>query len=189
MGIETDNQERKKRPGYLTAYANHARITKPAASEQLKRVGIDYLQPFDFAEADRLRQAARHADRAAYAKPVYVQPGESPLGGESGDDSPDVSTNPAIAKSQAKKEEFRAKLVELEYEERVQTLVRKSEVEEQAFHTGRLIRDAMLNIPSRLAGILAAESDQRLVHDLLEKEIRQALESLAIHDDGGAEAA
>lgn len=190
MGIEpTNHEERKKRPGYLTAYANHARITKPAAAEQLKRVGVDYMQPFDFAEADRLRRAARHADRAEYAKTIYVQPGENPLGKESGDDTPEVSTNPAIAKSQARKEEFRAKLVELDYEQRVQTLVRKDEVEETAFHAGRLVRDTLLNIPSRLAGILAAEGDQQKVHDLLEQEIRQALESLAIDDEGGAEAA
>ena len=43
----------KKRPGYLTEYAAHAGISKQAASVQLKRVGINYLEPFDFAEARR----------------------------------------------------------------------------------------------------------------------------------------
>lgn len=189
MGIEpTTHEERKKRPGYLTAYANHARITKPAAAEQLKRVGVDYMQPFDFMEADRLRLAARHADRVRFSKPIYAQPGEDPRGGDEEDPAADPKDQ-AIAEHQKKKEEFRAKLVELEYEERVQTLVRKDEVEEQAFHAGRLVRDTLLNIPSRLAGILAAEGDQRKVHDLLEQEIRQALESLALDDEGGAEAA
>ena len=97
-------------------------------------------------------------------------------------------SNPAIAKSQAKKEEFRAKLVELEYEERVGTLVRKEDVEKESFRIGRLVRDAVLNVPSRLAGILAAESDQRKVHDLLETELRQALEALAVDDEPAVEA-
>ena len=184
MENEGDNQEKKKRPGYLTAYANHARITKTAAAKQLQRVGIDYMQAFDFAEADRLRAAARHADRAKFAAPIYLSPGEDPHGADAGDGD-EASKDPAIAKSQAKKEEFRAKLVELEYEERVRTLVQESKVTEEAFRVGRLVRDAMLNVPARLAGILAAESNQRKVHDLLEKEIRQALEALAINDEGG----
>lgn len=189
MENETDHIERKKRPGYLTAYANHAGITKTAAAEQLKRVGIDYFKPFEFSEADRLREAARHADRAKFAKPIYLDPGEDPFGDDPGNDDPAASNNPAIAKSQAKKEEFRAKLVELEYEERVGTLVRKDEVEKEMFQIGRLVRDAVLNVPSRLAGIIAAESDQRKVHDLLERELRQALEALSIHDQAGPEAA
>lgn len=192
MENEGDNQGRKKRPGYLTAYANHAGITKTAAAKQLSRVGVDYFQEFDFAEADRLRQAARHADRARFAKPIYVQQGENPFGEDDGDDDPGLLKDPAIAKSQAKKEEFRAKLVELEYEERVGTLVRKDEVEKEMFRIGRLVRDAVLNVPARLAGILAAETDQRKVHDQLETELRQALEALAVDDkpgDGGEEAA
>ncbi|HMU54836.1 MAG TPA: hypothetical protein PKA61_07510 [Nitrospira sp.] len=189
MENETDNSERKRRPGYLTAYANHARITKTAAADQLKRVGIDYFKPFEFAEADRLRAAARHADRAKFAKPIYVDPGVDPLGEDAGDDDHEASEDPALAQSQRKKEEFRAKLVELEYEERVGTLVRKDEVEKEMFQIGRLVRDAVLNVPSRLAGIIAAESDQRKVHDLLERELRQALEALSIHDQAGPEAA
>lgn len=186
MENEGDYHDRKKRPGYLTAYANHAGITKTAAAKQLQRVGVDYMREFNFMEADRLRAAARHADRAAYAKPIYAKPGEDPRGGNRENDDAGPPIDPVLADSQRKKEEFRAKLVELEYEERVGTLVRKSEVEKEAFRIGRLVRDAILNVPSRLAGILAAESDQRRVHDLLEKELRQALESLAVNENGGA---
>lgn len=189
MENEGDNQGRKKRPGYLTAYANHAGITKTAAAKQLSRVGIDYFQEFDFADADRLRHAARHADRAKFAKPIYVEHGKDPLGDDEVGEDPGPSSNPAIALSQAKKEEFRAKLVELEYEERVGTLVRKDEVEKEMFRIGRLVRDAVMNVPSRLAGILAAESDQRKVHDQLETELRQALEALAVDDEPVTEGA
>lgn len=42
-----------RRPGHLTAYAKHAGISKPAAAEQLRRVGINYMEPLKFSEADR----------------------------------------------------------------------------------------------------------------------------------------
>lgn len=177
MENEVHEPVRKKRPGYLTAYANHARIKKTAAAKQLQRVGIDYMQAFEFAEADRLRAAARHADREKFAKPIYVEPGADPLDDRTSGVS--AAENPAFAQSQARKELFRAKLVELEYEERIGSLVLKSASEAEAFRLGRLVRDAILNVPSRLAGILAAEMDQRTVHDLLDRELRQALEVLA----------
>ena len=179
----------KRRPGFLTKYAAHAGISVRAAAEQLKRVGIDYLQSFDFSEADKLRLAMRHADRAPFAKPIYVQPGESPREFDEPDEAAFSERNPIFAESQAEKEKFRAKLAELYYLERIAELVKKADVEAEAFRIGRQVRDAILNVPSRLAGILAAESDQRKVHDLLEQELRQALEALAIDDTGGMTAA
>jgi len=185
MGNEATKSERRKRPGYLTAYAKYAGISKPAAAEQLKRVGIDYMLPFDFHEADKLRAAMRHADREPYSKPIYIGAGESPRDpggadgpGETDPDDERPSKSPAFAQHQAKKEKFRAKLAELDFLERSGDLVRKALVEQDAFRLGRQIRDAILNVPARLAGILAAETDQRAVHDLLEKELRQALEAL-----------
>ena len=172
----------------MTRYATHAGISPQAAAEQLRRVGIDYMQPFDFAEADKLRLAMRHADRMPFAKPIYVRPGESPRESDEPDEAALSERNPVFAESQAEKEKFRAKLAELDYLERIAELVKKVETEAEAFRIGRQVRDAVLNVPSRLAGILAAESDQRKVHDLLEQELRQALEVLAI-DEGGTAAA
>lgn len=172
--------EQKRRPGYLTEYARHAGISKTAAAKQLTRVGIDYFQPFDFAEADKRREAARHADRAAYSTPIYVEHGESPWGDGDGSPAPiEEGKSPAFAQHQAKKEEFRAKLAELDYRERVGELVERDAVDAERFQTGRQIRDALQNIPSRVAGLLAAETDQRKCHDLLDREIRLALEGIA----------
>lgn len=183
------NYERKRRPGFLTAYAKHAGISKQAAGEQLRRVGIDYLQTFDFGDADCRREAMRHADRAPFAKPIYVDP--DPSADPDDDENPDPPTGKtaAFAEVQTRKEYYRAELARLQFEEAIGKLVEKELVEAEAFRVGRLVRDAVLNVPSRLAGILAAETDQRRVHDLLEQELRQALEALAIGDEGGAAAA
>lgn len=177
--MENEDNERdvQRRPGYLTAYANHAKITKQAAAKQLARVGIDYIQEFDFTEADRLRAAARHADRAKFAKPIYRSTGVDGAS-ESGSGSVALN-NPALAESQARKELFRAKLVELEYEERVRTLVLKSVVEAEAFRMARQVRDAVMNVSSRKSGDLAAETDQRKVKEMLDAELRIALQGLS----------
>jgi hypothetical protein len=44
-----------------------------------------------------------------------------------------------------------------------------------AFNRYRTFRDGMLNIPDRLAAVLAAETDARRTHELLSAEIRKAL--------------
>lgn len=164
----------------LSLYAEHARISKEAARKQLQRVGIDYMQEFDFAEADRRREAARHADRVPFSKPIY--------GNSEDDNQLDSSPNSAnpndlkvqsFSEAQTRERHFKAKLAELEFLERVGKLVSKEAVEVEAFRTARLVRDSILNIPDRLAGQLAAESDHRKIYDLLSKELRQALENLA----------
>ena len=67
----------------------------------------------------------------------------------------------------------------MEYERRKGTLVDGEEANRQAFTQGRQIRDAMLNIPDRIASMIAAELDQDVVHAILTKELRQALEGLS----------
>lgn len=74
---------------------------------------------------------------------------------------------------------YQAKTAQLDYEAKIGKLVLKDDVEREAFKVARRVRDAMLNIPNRLAGIVAAETDQAKVHAILTREIHQALESLA----------
>lgn len=162
-----------KRPGYLTKYAEHAGITKTAAAEQLKRVGIDYMQPFSFEEADRKRKAARSADRMPFAKPIYA---DKPSGEES---PPDGDEDIFVyAEHQAKREFYRAEMARLEFEERIHQLIEVETVDAEWFRLARLVRDTIMNVPSRLAGVLASESDERKIHEILDRELRQALEEI-----------
>ena len=172
---------KQSRPGYLTKYARHAGISLASASEALRRVGIDYMEPFDFGDADRRREAARHADRVLLSKPIY---------GPSDDDTAHADEQKAdfdsgqpglgsFSEEQTRERHFKAKLAELEYMERVKTLIKAEDVDKEWFRIGRIVRDSILNVPSRLSGLLVGETDERRIHDLLEKELGQALETIS----------
>ncbi|ALA60199.1 hypothetical protein [Nitrospira moscoviensis] len=150
-----------RRPGYLTRYAKSRGITVRQADYQLKKCGIVTSAYFDFDEADRRRAAWTTA---------------GPGNGSAGDGSAPVGS---LGEAQTRERQAKAALAEIELGRRRGELVERDAVEKEAFRVGRLVRDALMNIPSRLAGILAAESDQRRVYELLDKEIRQALEALA----------
>ena len=55
-----------------------------------------------------------------------------------------------------------------------------------AFEASRVIRDALLNLPARLAPECAAETDAAKIHERLDVEIRLALEAAAGKIAGGA---
>jgi phage terminase Nu1 subunit (DNA packaging protein) len=64
----------------------------------------------------------------------------------------------------------------------------RSIAKREAFECGRTIREALLNLPDRLAAELAAETDATRVYGRLEEEIRKALVALAevLADDPSA---
>lgn len=161
----------QRRPGFLTRYAKHAKISVRAAAGQLQRVGINYHAYFDFADADRRREAWTRADRALAAQ-GYESEADVDIGTYVGD------TVGPLGKAQAHERHFKAKMAELEYEERLGTLIKADDADREWFELARLVRDTMLNIPARIADQLAHETDQRKVQDLLEQEIYQAIESL-----------
>lgn len=83
-------------------------------------------------------------------------------------------------------EEYKARLAKLRYEEARGLLVEKSEVEREAYAVGRVVRDAMLAIPSRLRDMLAAEDDAKAVHRILERDVLHALDELSKTENVGA---
>jgi len=70
-------------------------------------------------------------------------------------------------------------LLELDLSERAGTLVKKDAVRQQTFIEARRTRDGVLNVPARISGLLAAESNQHVIHTLLTKELMQTLEGLS----------
>lgn len=87
--------------------------------------------------------------------------------------------NLTYSEAQTELMRYKAANEKLDYEERTKELVKASEVKKARFDDGRQVRDAILNIPSRISSMLAAESDDRKVNELLTKELRSALERLS----------
>jgi len=88
---------------------------------------------------------------------------------------PRLESGLEYSKARAVRESYLARLAKIDFEERTEKLVSRDEMRVAAFNRYRTFRDGMLNIPDRLAAVLAAESDPRQVHELLSTEIRKAL--------------
>ncbi len=76
-------------------------------------------------------------------------------------------------------EQLKGLLSHLKYQQEIGDLVEAEQVRHEAFEVARRTRDALLAIGERVAPVLAAENDSAKIHELLNREIRQACEELA----------
>lgn len=111
----------------------------------------------------------RHGSRPATEE---QRPADSPAPRES-DSSGDYWTH------KARREAAEAELAELKLAEQRGDLVRAADI--RAAHGKRLagLREALLQIPARLAAVLAAETEQARCHDALQAEINAVLSSVS----------
>ncbi len=117
-------------------------------------------------------------DAAPAAAPqMPPQNGTTPAPGATQQDDPD-KIGP-YNKSLAKEKHFKALMAEIEYQIEIGALVCKADNDKAVFAFHRTIRDRILNIPDRIAAVLAGEADREKVHGILSKELRQALTELA----------
>lgn len=121
-------------------------------------------------------------DAALAWKRMHVRPriGGDQAGGSAphGPPTPPANDEPDSGgywASRARREQAEADLAELKLAEQRGELVRTADV--RASHARRLasLRESLLQIPPRLAAVLAAEADQAKVHDALAAEIHAAL--------------
>lgn len=103
---------------------------------------------------------------------------EPPVGGSSSSADPDKDPH-GYYEARADRERATAKRAELDYLERVGSLVSVTEVREQEFTIFRKLRDNLIAISDRLAPRLAAETDPVRVQHLISEEIRKALHELS----------
>lgn len=82
-------------------------------------------------------------------------------------------------KARAVREHYQARLAKIEYEERTAKLVPKDDVQIAAFNKFRQFRDHMLNIPDRVAAVVAAETEAAKCYEVLATEVRRALNEFA----------
>jgi hypothetical protein len=180
-------------PMSLRAYARHRGVSLRAVQKALASGRIsarkDGRLDADVADANwerntapRPRPSSRPASKLAKGP---VTPAASPQSSHHHAESRPVTREPAdpprlesgleYSKARAVRESYLARMAKIDFEERSAKLVSADEVKVAAFNRFRQFRDGVLNLPDRLAAVLAAESDPAQVHSALSTEIRKVL--------------
>jgi pyruvate/2-oxoglutarate dehydrogenase complex dihydrolipoamide acyltransferase (E2) component len=168
----------------LRAYARHRGVSLRAVQKAIKSGRItareDGRLDADVADANWARNTAPRPQPSSQP----AKPAASPQSAHHHHSDPPrrEPTEPVklesgleYAKARAVRETYSARMAKIDFEERTAKLVSSDEVQVAAFNRFRQFRDGMLNIPDRLAAVLAAEKNPRQVHELLVTEIRKAL--------------
>ena len=91
----------------------------------------------------------------------------------------DPNRPPTLAESKTLEAAYKARLAQIDYEERSGQLVDAALVKKEAFRTARITRDAMLAIPDRLSAELAGITEPFIIHQKPMAEIRAAIEEVS----------
>jgi hypothetical protein len=159
----------------ISAYARHRGVSHVAVLKAIKsgRISKEADGTIDVAKADAdWRKNTSQAQQRKTEKDV-TPARERPI------DPPVVNSGPSYAQSRAIKEAYHARLAKLSYEEKTASLVKIDSVKVAWFNVLRVLRDRALNLPDRLAPLLAAETDPKRVRDLLDTDLRQMLSDAA----------
>lgn len=153
-------------------YAEHRGISRQAVYKAIAEGRIELVQGRINRElADREWQsntAPAEGSRGATARPENPAPGV-PVGCE--------TNSPALTYNQARTawQLYRARLAQLEYEERAGRLVDADKVKQAAFEHARRLQEKLLALPARLGPTLVGKSRAECTR-LLEVALRQVLE-------------
>lgn len=96
----------------------------------------------------------------------------------------DQNDNPTLSESKTKKEKYLANMAELEYQEKIKTLVKVKSVKKVFSIVCKITKHNLTAIPGRLAAELASMTDIKEIEERLSKEINQVLEEMANSDNG-----
>jgi len=165
---------------------------------QAERSGSGIMNTPPPRASDEITESAiEHAARSAQGQQESRPAAPGPTGGPSGDAGLFEDGQAAVEtgkkdphgylEHRAKTEEFRAKQAELEYLRDLGLVESVEEAREADFRLFRTLRDKLINIPDRVATILAAEREPTRVHQQLTEEIKRVLSELS--NFAGAEAA
>jgi hypothetical protein len=155
----------------LRQYARHRGVSLAAVQKAIKTNRIVTL-PDGQVESEA-------ADLDWERNTTVYAPAVTGRAGQEEDDGAGVGGASQYTRARAVREHYQARLAKLEYEERVGKLVSKDEVQVSAFNKFRQFRNQLLNLPDRVAAMLAAENDSAKVFEILSNEVRQVLNEFA----------
>ena len=137
-------------------------------TDESKRIDPDIADTVLAQLADPARRLNGNADDEN--EPVPVDDYDEENAG-----SPSVNGHTSFAKFRSAREAYQAKLAQLDYKEREGKLVKKDEVEREAFDISRQLRDRFLSIPQEVAGTLVGMTDEKEIAKFVRSKIRDAL--------------
>ena len=91
--------------------------------------------------------------------------------------APDT-TAMSLSRIKAMHEGLRAKKTKLEIDQLEGTLIDAKAVKDASFKQARLVRDTLLSIPNRLAPVIANETDEHRVFELIHEEVVSSLRAI-----------
>lgn len=160
----------------VRAYAKHRKVThravqKAIATGRLKdsigyRGGKPYIKDVTLADREWRENASRTPPAAAKSSARQSKPAEEETG---------ITLTEATRLVTIE----RQRKLQMENEVASGRLLDKNHVVKEAFESARIIREGLLNLPARLAGELAAESDASKVFAKLDDALREALTATA----------
>jgi hypothetical protein len=174
----------------IAEYARHRGVSDAAVHQAIKAGRIEaidvdgrrWLHPelADRQWRERTQHAkARRKDSASPALerpvPVEPEPALAPDGGVARAEGGD----PSYLDAKTRRETALAKLAEIELDRESRRLVSRARVAEAAKRLGRLLRDALLGIPTILAPELAALDDPLAIETRLADALRLVLHDIA----------
>jgi phage terminase Nu1 subunit (DNA packaging protein) len=154
-------------------YARHRGVSRAAVSQAISAgrislvLGPDGTKGIDPAVADVQWAANTDQAQSARANASKRLPGNGdPHGAD-------------YLKSRARREQAEADMAEMRAAELAGQLVSAERVRLAASRMARMLRDAVLGVPSRIAPTIAAETDAHLIEQALLASLRRALDDTA----------
>lgn len=90
--------------------------------------------------------------------------------------------NITYTEARTEEKQLKIKLLKLDVQLKEGKMVMTEDVERAAFNAARILRDRMLNIPDRVAAIVAAETDEQKVRDFITEQIENELTTTLEHN-------
>lgn len=146
----------------VAEYARHRGVSEGAVRRAVKESRITLID-------GRIDPAVADVQWAANSRP---RAGSAQLGAR----TPDAG---AYATSRARREQAEAEMAEMKLAELRGTLCRVADIERALSVRCIACREILMNLRDRLAPVLAATSDVRLVHAMLGEEHARALQEMA----------
>jgi len=169
----------------IRAYARLRGVSHTAVQKAIKagRITVNADGTIDSEKADRewARHTLPHVPKAPAARVVAMPQPEAGL--PSGAPADPVTS---YLRARAVNETFKAKVSQLEYEERSGKLIPAARAAEYAAMFSAVVKDTLTALPDRLSPMLAAVDEEKAIHRMLTVEVSAVLKKInkAVADSG-----